>query len=193
MNQKSNDEKVYYSKCNLMRRGKDAPLEKAVFTVSGEVSFVEKKEGQYGNFLAVTMTAVLPDKSVERHFGPELVNPEHKVEFRFLLSGFYAELFERYTPRWGQDIIFMLYDMKIESFKRRSGELGYNVSAKCCGYTAIGSTKKADGTERPAIKIKGQEKDEPSANADGENKYKSVREVMDNYDIEIDDDEELPF
>jgi hypothetical protein len=87
----------------------------------------------------------------------------------------------------------MLYDMKIESFKRRSGELGYNVSAKCCGYTAIGSTKKADGTERPAIKIKGQEKDEPSANADGENKYKSVREVMDNYDIEIDDDEELPF
>ena len=176
-----------------MRRGKDAPLEKAVFTVSGEVSFVEKKEGQYGNFLAVTLTAVLPDKSVERHFGPELVNPEHKVEFRFLLSGFYAELFERYTPRWGQDIIFMLYDMKIESFKRRSGELGYNVSAKCCGYTAIGSTKKADGTERPAIKIKGQEKDEPSANADGENKYKSVREVMDNYDIEIDDDEELPF
>ena len=193
MKQSNKEEKVYYSKCNLMRRGKDSSLEEAVFTVSGEVSFVEKKEGQYGNFLAVTMTAVLPDKSVERHFGPELVNPEHKVEFRFLLSGFYAELFERYTPRWGQDIIFMLYDMKIESFKRRSGELGYNVSAKCCGYTAIGSTKKADGTERPAIKIKGQEKDEPSANADGENKYKSVREVMDNYDIEIDDDEELPF
>ena len=46
MDQKSNDEKVYYSKCNLMRGGKDAPLEEAVFTVSGEVSFVEKKEGQ---------------------------------------------------------------------------------------------------------------------------------------------------
>ena len=115
MDQKSNDEKVYYSKCNLMRRGKDAPLEKAVFTVSGEVSFVEKKEGQYGNFLAVTLTAVLPDKSVERHFGPELVNPEHKVEFRFLLSGFYAELFERYTPRWGQDIILKASNVEVVS------------------------------------------------------------------------------
>ena len=54
MDQKSNDEKVYYSKCNLMRRGKDAPLEKAVLTVSGEESLVETKAGPYGKSLSIT-------------------------------------------------------------------------------------------------------------------------------------------
>lgn len=51
MDQNNKNEKVYYSKCNLMRRGKDAPLSDAVFTVSGEASFVEKKPASMEIFL----------------------------------------------------------------------------------------------------------------------------------------------
>lgn len=196
MDQNNKNEKVYYSKCNLMRRSKDAPLSDAVFTVSGEASFVEKKTGQYGDFLVVSMTAVLPDKSVERHFGKEYVNPEHKVEFRFALNGFHAKHFEEYPPRWGQDLIFMLYDMKTESFTRRNGDTGYNISAKCAGYTAIGSTKKADGTDRPPIRIKGLEDTQTQSTAQAAVRpSKSVQDVMNDLGIDIDeeDDDELPF
>ena len=190
-----NNQKVYYSKCSIMKRPKDAPLGDAVFTVSGEPTFVEKKSGQYGDFLAVTMTATLPDKSVERHFGKEFVNADHKVEFRFLLSGFQAQNFIERTPRWGQDIIFMLYDMKTEEFPRRNGEKGYNVSAKCAGYSAIGSLKKADGTDRPAIKIRGIEENAaaPAAVAPAAQVSNSVEDVMKNLDVDFVDDDELPF
>jgi hypothetical protein len=190
MDQKQND-RVYYSKVNLMKRAKNAPLSDAIFTVSGDVSFAEKKSGQYGDFITVTLTAVLPDKSVERHFGKELVNADHKVDFRFNLSGFPAQNFIEHTPRWGQDIIFMLYDMKVDEFTRRDGTKGYNVSAKCAGFNAIGSLKKADGSDRPAIRIKGL--DEADAAAKPAPAAQTVQEAMSNLNIEFEDDDELPF
>lgn len=188
------NEKVYYAKCNIMKRGKDAPLSDAVFTVSGEVTFAEKKTGQYGDFIAITLTAVLPDKSVERHFGKELVAEDHKVQFRFNLSGYQAKNFEEHTPRWGQDIIFMLYDMKVETFARRSGEEGHNISAKCAGYAAIGSLKKADGSDRPAINIRGAAEGGNTPPKPSATEQASVQDVMSNMGIEdFDGDDELPF
>lgn len=195
MDQNQN-EKVYYAKVNLMRRAKDAPLETAVFTVSGEVSYAEKKTGQYGDFIAITLTTVLPDSSVERQFGPELVAPDHKVQFRFNLSGYQAKNFIEHTPRWGQDLIFQLFDMKVEEFTRRTGEKGHNISAKCSGYAAIGSTKKADGSDRPAINIHGN--DAAAAPAAGNanpaaSKPMTVNQAMSNFDMDFEDDGELPF
>ena len=196
MDQNKQNEKVYYAKCKLMMSpSKDAPLESKVFAVSGEPTFVEKKSGQYGDFLAVTLTAVLPDKSVERHFGKELVSEDHKVQFRFNLSKFLMERFEQHTPRWGQDIIFQLYDMKVESFARRNGETGYNVSAKCADFCAIGGIKKADGSDRPPIQIKGLENGAPKSNAPASATPAptSVQDVMSNLDMDFEDDDELPF
>ena len=90
----------------------------------------------------------------------------------------------------------MLYDMKTESFTRRNGDTGYNISAKCAGYTAIGSTKKADGTDRPPIRIKGLEDTQTQSTAQAAvQPSKSVQDVMNDLGIDIDeeDDDELPF
>lgn len=194
-NQQQAQDRVYYAKCALMRRPKDAPLEDCVFAVSGEVSYAEKKSGQYGDFVAITMTAVLPDKSVERAFGPDFVAPDHKVQFRFNLSGFQAQNFLEHTPRWGQDLIFMLYGMKTEQFQKRDGSTGRNISAKCSGFAALGSTKKADGTDRPAIKINGGDASPAPAQAQAQpaKAAPSVSDVMKDMGVNFEDDDDLPF
>ncbi len=195
-NQQNQQERVYYSKVNILKRGKDQPLNEAVYTVSGEVSYAEKKAGQYGDYLAVTLTAVLGDKFVERNFGAEFVNPEHKVEFRFNLNGVSAQNFVEHPPRWGQDILFMLYDMKPEEFQRRSGETGRNISAKCSGFAALGSLKKPDGSDRPAIRIRGIEDgtSAPAAAAPAAAANRSVQEAMSSMNVDtLEDDGELPF
>lgn len=151
----NNNQKVYYEKVHIMHKPKDAPLKDAVFTVSGSVEHAELKSGPYGDFLSVKLTSVLSDGSVKKHFGEALVNPEHKVQFEFTLSGYNKDNFVKYTPRWGQTVIFTLYDMDVSSFPRRTGGTGYSVKAKCSGFAALGELKKADGSERPPIRISG--------------------------------------
>lgn len=202
MNQKNENtaqnEKIYYSKVSLLHsENKDAPLENATFAVSGEISFAEKKQINGKGLVAITLTAVLRDKFVERTFGRDLVAPDHKVQFKFLLSEFDSANFIKYPPRWGQDVIFLLHNMKVESFQRRSGETGHNVSSWCVGYAVLGSTKKTDGSDRPVINIRGldstAESNKTSAPAPASTRS-SVQEVIGNFtagDFESDDD--LPF
>lgn len=193
-----NEQRVYYSRVANLHRKPNAPLDECVFDVSGEVSFAEKKtytdkkSGEQKEYVSINLTAVLGDKLVESLFGPNLVNADHKVEFRFALFGATAQNFLTRTPRWGQDIIFMLHNMKVEEFTRRNGEKGYNVAANCDGYSALGSTKKADGTDRPQITIRGLEGGTAKPAAKNAAPA-SVNEAMSNMEMDFGDDDELPF
>lgn len=175
-NNQNQQQKVYYEKVSLLRRPKDAPLEDAVFAVSGTVDYAEVRSGQYGDFISIKMSAVLPDKSVERTFGADFVAPDHKVSFDFNLTNYDKERFEKYTPRWGQDIIFLLYDMETVDFTKRSGGVGHTVRAKCAGFAALGSLKKVDGTDRPPIRINGQSTANAPAAAPGNQGYQRTQQ-----------------
>lgn len=193
MDNQNQNNKVYYSKVSMLRLPKDAPLESAVFAVSGDVKWAEKKTTQYGDCVAITLEATLGDSSVERTFGKELVATDHKVEFRFLLGKYDAERFMKYPPRWGQEIIFMLHSMKVASWKRKDGTTGYNVDAKCSGWAAVGSMKKEDGTDRKPIKISGMDA-APAATPAAQAAPTTVTAAMGRVQFEeLEDDGELPF
>jgi len=153
--EKTND-RVFYSNVRIMSAKAKAPIQKdATFTVDGRPYRIEKKSGQYGDFLSVNLSATLPDSFTRYYFGEEFVRENHEVEFRFSLSGQNAKNFMEHTPRWGQTIVFQLTEMEAQEFTRRNGETGRSIACKCNGYGVIGSTKKDDGSERPVIEIIG--------------------------------------
>ena len=196
-NNNQNQEKLQYANVNLFfKMDKADDLKSAVAVFAGDV-FLEKKTGQYGDFVAVELYVTLRDKDVEYYFGKELVAADHKVKFEFLLGKHLYDRVTKYTPRWGQTVAFMLYDMEINSFPKKNGETGYSVRCKCSNYNVIGGTKKADGTERPVMKIKGMDAaTNAAAPAQQGNTYAgpaSVPGVSGGFQEDYEDDGELPF
>ena len=190
-----NKEKTYWSKVNILSKcEKDDPLDKAHFAVTGEITYARKKNGQYGDYLEITMTSVLGDKFVEQNFGKEFVNQDHEVQFRFNLSGYQMDNLLKFPPRWGQDFLVVLRNMKTVEFQRRNGETGRNVSAICSGFASLGSTKKADGTDRPPITVYGDD-GQPLQEITGRNPAApETRPLNTSVDLdELDEDEEMPF
>lgn len=142
MDNNQNQERPQYANVNLFfKRDKNDALNTAVAAFSGDV-FLEKKSGQYGDFVAVELYVTLRDKEVEYYFGKDLVAPDHKVKFEFLLGKHLYDRITQYTPRWGQTVAFMVYDMEIASFTKRDGQTGRSIKCKCCQFNAIGSKKK---------------------------------------------------
>ncbi len=211
--QETDGEKARYAACRLMRREKGACLAEAVFAVSGRVELARKNRGPYGPFVSVMLTAVLPDRFVEEHFGREYVRPGHRVTFRFRLGGAWGRQFEEHTPRWGQDLVFLLHGMRTEAFVRRSGETERFIAAGCSGFAALGSTRKADGSERTPIRLRdgkeGKEKAErkrpeteerktpvperPGAGEKGEGGQEEYQRFIQTLGEDTENDEDLPF
>lgn len=188
-NEAASEEKVYYS-IRMIRRAKNAPLEDAVMTVSGTIVSANVINTQNGERLAIRLESVLGDKFVESTFGKEFVAPDHKVIFNFLLGGYDMDSFIKHPPRWGQYIVVQLHNMRPRAFSRKNGETGRDVSCYCSGIGVLGSTKKADGSERTPVKIFGVA-DSSNASAAPEASGGMFTD-MDDMSL-LDDDEELPF
>lgn len=155
MEKQNQEQKPQYAVVNsFFKRNKDDDLKTAVGFFNGDL-FMEKKTGQYGDFIACELYVTLRDGDVEYYFGKDLVAADHKVKFEFLLGKHLYERMTKYTPRWGQTVAFCLYDMEITSWTKRDGQKGHSIKAKAANYNVIGGTKKADGSERPVMKIRG--------------------------------------
>lgn len=131
--------KIYYSQSSVIGRNK--PLDEMSIAVSGSFKRVVKRTSKKGDeYLDVTFESVLGDKMVEGIFGKEYLNAEHKVDFRFPVTGYAKENFEKYPPRWGQNIVLHASGMKTGSYQRKDGTTEHEV--RCLGEVlALGSVK----------------------------------------------------
>lgn len=193
--QNKNQKEIYYSKSIMKPAAQGQPLEDAVLATTCTVTYAELKTGQYGDFISIKAVAVLGDSTVERLFGKEFVNEKHEVEFQFPLNSFSTRNFIEHTPRFGQQIMFMLYNMKRSFFSRKTGEEACAIKANCAGYATFGSTKKTDGTERPPITINGMSNGtKPGTEMNSRAGVADVASAVTNGLEDLgSDDEDLPF
>ena len=155
-------DKTYYSRCCIMHRPQNAPLDAAVFAVSGSIISATKLTGNNGNtYLSIHMQATLGDKMVAQNFGEEIIAPDHNVTFEFSLNGYQADNFCKYPPFYSQTVIVLLHNMSVNTYSKRDGSVGRNIRAYCDGYSIIGSSKKANGEVAKRVEITDKTNSQP--------------------------------
>lgn len=198
-----NEKKVSYTKSAIYAAKDDGELANKLMVVEGfakklTVRTVDTKNGEK-TVADITISAILPEKRVERNLGPEYLNDFHSVSFRITYWGYAAEHLAQYSPQKNQKVTCFIHKLKKNEYEGERGTY-YSVDATGIDFPWTSSARKADG--EPLIGAASNassgggssynRKSSYSSNAGNSSDYGSASKPSGFMELD-DGDEELPF